>query len=98
MRQILSGHSFTVFSFVPCLVLSLSLSLTPFYFFTSHLGLSVNNCDITSIVDLSVLALSLFSALSPGRYLAVSRTAVCSQIQNSYSFASVMVVVCVRLS
>lgn len=40
---------------------------------------------------------SLFSAITAGRYLAVSRAAVCSQIQNSHSFAFVMFVACVRL-
>lgn len=97
MRQTLSGHSFTVFSFVPRPSLSLARSRSPFYFLTSHLGLSVTSCDITSIVDLSVLARSLFSALSRGRYLAVSPTAVCSQIQTSHPFASLMFVFCVRL-
>lgn len=53
-----------------CLSLSLTLVIS-----SSHLALSLNTCDITSIVDLSVLSCSLslsclplFSALSCGKY------------------------------
>lgn len=99
MHQTLSGHSFTVFSFVCWLVPSLARSLLLLHVW-SRLACQClwHHFYCRSRCLVSVFLVPLCSRRSsPGRYLAVSWTAVCSQIQNSHSFAFVVFVVRERL-